>query len=46
MFHDTEECPNFEEKLSFYLKNDMRNLANFNLRRGKSENLYYDGLLL
>ena len=23
--------PNFEEKLTFYLKNDMRNLVNFNL---------------
>ena len=24
--------PNFEEKLTFYLKNDMRNLMNFKLR--------------
>ena len=33
--------PNFEEKLTFYLKNDMRNLVNFNLSSGKSENLYF-----
>ena len=26
---------NFEEKLTFYLKNDMRNLVNFNLSSGK-----------
>ena len=38
--------PNFEEKLTFYLKNDMRNLVNFNLSSGKSENLHFDGLLL
>ena len=38
--------PNFEEKLSFCLKNDMRNLVNFNTNSGKSENLHYDGLLL
>ena len=38
--------PNFEEKMTFYLKNDMRNLVNFNLISGKSENLYLDGLLL
>ena len=38
--------PNFEEKRSVYLKNDMRNLVNFNTSIGKSENLYFDGLLL
>ena len=37
---------NFEQKLAFYLKNDMRNLVNFNLSSGKSENLHFDGLLL
>ena len=37
---------NFEEKLTFKLKNDMRNLVNFNLSSGKSENLHFDGLLL
>ena len=35
---------NFEEKLTFYLKNDMRNLVNFSLSNGKSENLHFDGL--
>ena len=38
--------PNFEEKLTFYFKNDLRNLVNFNLCSGKSENLHFDGLLL
>ena len=33
---------NFEEKLTFYLKNDMRNLVNFNLSSGKSGNLHFD----
>ena len=37
---------NFEEKLTFCLKNDMRNLVNFNTSTGKSENLHFDGLLL
>ena len=37
---------NFEEKLTFYLKNDMRNLMNFNSSSGKSENLYFDGIFL
>ena len=32
---------NFEEKLIFCLKNDMRNLVNFNLSSGKSESLGY-----
>ena len=38
--------PNFEEKLTFYLKNDMMNLVNFNASSGKSKNLHFDGLLL
>ena len=38
--------PNFEEKLTFCLKNDIRNLMNFNSRSGKSENLYLDGIFL
>ena len=38
--------PNFEEKLTFCLKNDMRNLVKFNTSREKSENLHFDGLLL
>ena len=33
--------PNFEEELTFYLKNNMRNLVNFYPSSGKS-----DGLLL
>ena len=33
--------PNFEEKLIFYLKNDVRNLVIFNLSSGKSENLHF-----
>ena len=38
--------PNFEEKLTFCLKKDMKNLVNFNMGIGKSENLHFDGLLL
>ena len=38
--------PNFEEKLIFCLKNNMRNLVNFNASCGKSENLHFDELLL
>ena len=33
-----ESYPNFEEKLTLCLKNDMRNLVNFNSNSGKSEN--------
>ena len=36
---------NFEEKLTFCLKNDMRNLVKFNASSGNSENLYSDGLV-
>ena len=36
-----KEDPNFEEKLTFYLKNDIRNLVNFNRSSGKSENLHF-----
>ena len=32
--------PNLEEKLTFYLKNAMRKLVNFNLSSGESENLH------
>ena len=38
--------PNFEKKLTFCLKNDIRNLVNFNPSSRKSENLHFDGLLL
>ena len=37
---------NFEEKLTFYLKNDLRNLVNFNMMSEKSEKLHFYGLLL
>ena len=36
----------FEEKLTRGSKNDMRNLVNFNVSSGKSENLHFDMLLL
>ena len=35
----------FEEKLTFGLKNGMRNSVNFYASIGKSENLYVDRLL-
>ena len=38
--------PNIEEKLNPCLKNDMRNLVEFNASSGNSENLTFDGLLL
>ena len=36
----------FEEKLTLGSKNDMRNLVNFNVSSGKSENLHFDVLFL
>ena len=36
---------NFEEKLSFGLKNDMRNLANFHQSTWKCQNWDFDGIL-
>ena len=45
MFHDAEECPNFEEKLTLGSKNDIMNLVNFNVSIGKSESLNFDVLL-
>ena len=36
----------FEEKLTLGFKDDMRNLLNFKVSSGKSENLHFDGLLL
>ena len=36
----------FAEKLMLCSKNDMRNLVNLNLSRGKAENLHFYGLLL
>ena len=37
--------PNFEEKLIFCSKNDMKDFANFNTGCGKSKNLHLDWLL-
>ena len=41
-----KKYPNFEEKPSFYLENDMKNSVNFNPSSRKSENLHFDGILL
>ena len=41
-----KQYPNFDLKLTFYLKNDMNNLMKFNLSSGKSENVQFDGLRL
>ena len=38
--------PNFEEKLTFCLKNYMNNLVNFNSSSGKSENFHFDETFL
>ena len=38
--------PNFEEKLTFCLENDIKNLMNFNSSSGKSKNLYFHGTFL
>ena len=45
MFHDTEKCPKFEEKLTLVSKYDMRDLVNFNVTSGKSESLHLNVLL-
>ena len=37
---------NFDEKLTLDSKNGMRNLVNFDVNSGKSENLHFDVLLL
>ena len=36
----------FEEKLTLGSKTDIRNLVNFHVSNSRSENLYFDGLLL
>ena len=38
--------PKFEEKLTFCLKNDMRNLTNFNSTSAQFENLNFGGIFL
>ena len=42
--HETEKKMQTLKKNSL-LKNDMRNLVNFNLSSVKSENLHFDGLV-
>ena len=37
---------NYEEKLTFCLKNEIMNLVDFNVSSGKFENFHFDGLLL
>ena len=36
----------FDKKMTLGSKNDMRNLMNFNVSIGKSENLHFDVILL
>ena len=40
------ESLRFEEKLTLGFKIDKRNLVNFNMSSGKSENFYFNVLLL
>ena len=41
-----ESDAKFQEKLSFGLGSDMRNLANFDQNTQKSQNWDFDGILL
>ena len=45
MFRDTEECSEFEEKLTLGSKHDIRNLVNFNVTSDKSQSLHFHVLL-
>ena len=36
--------PNFEKNLTLSLKNNLRNLLNFNSSSEKSKNLHFDGI--
>ena len=38
--------PNFQERLTFCLKNDLRNFMHFNWSSEKSESLSFDGIFL
>ena len=38
--------PKFKEKLTFCLKNDVKNSMNFNSSSEKSEHLHFDGVFL
>ena len=46
MSHDTIEWCKIWKKLALGSKNDLRKLVNFNASNSKSENLYFDVLLL
>ena len=41
-----ESDARFEEKLTYGLENDMRNLANFHQSTRESQNWDFDGILL
>ena len=46
MFHNIKSHAKFEEKLTFGLENDMKNLANFHQNTWKCQNWDSDGILL
>ena len=46
MLDDTEEYAEFEGKLTCGLENDLRNLTNLYQSTQKSQNWYFDGILL
>ena len=45
-FMTLKRYANFEEKLTFDLKKDLRNLANFHQSTGNFQNWDFDGILL
>ena len=44
--HDTQGDAKFKGKLTYSLKNEIRNLVNFHVSSRKSENLHFDSILL
>ena len=46
MYHDTEGVAKFKEKLTYGLKNDIRNLVSFHASSRKSENLHFVQIFL
>ena len=44
--HDTQGDAKYKGKLTYSLKNEIRNLVNFHVSSRKSENLHFDELLL
>ena len=46
IFHDIKEWCKSEEKLTCFLENDLRNLANFHQSTWKCQNWNFDGILL